>query len=201
LSEEYADAEKWSKKLLKYNPDDKMVKAYRAAAKEKDNTAIKDQFELVQKQRETSSLWKHASGNSSKAIAGFRELLKQDQNDVNAMNGLGFMLLNGGKHAEAKPLFEKCIKLRPEHYGAMNGLARCCKDADDTDEAIRIWNECCDKMPQVSAATAGLAMTYFGQKNYKKALPFLKQLVSSDTWSNKHYEAMFAKAEAEQKAK
>lgn len=200
LTEKYANAEKWSAKFLKYSPDDNVVQAYSAAAKAKDNTEIKGEFKRMQEHRKTASLWKQSSENPSQAIDGFRQLLKKDGNDVGALNGLGFLLLNSGKHAEAKPLFEKCVKLSPQHYGAMNGLARCCKEAGDTGEAIRIWKSCCDKIPQVNAATAGLAMTYFEQKDYKNALPFLKQLTSSKTWSSKQYEAMLAEAEAGQKA-
>lgn len=198
LTERYDDAKTWSEKLLKYSPDNEQVKGYLQAAETKDNSSIKSEFELMEKRKKTAELWRHPRG-STEAIDGFRKLLEEDENDIIALNGLGFMLLNSGKHEEAKPLFEKCIELRPTHYGAKNGLARCYKAAGNTDEAIRIWEEICHKIPSVNAATIGLAYTWYEMKDYEKALPFLKQLADSESTSKEKYAATLAEVEAKLK--
>ena len=54
------------------------------------------------------------------------------------MNGLGFLMLNMGKTAEAKTFFEKYLKKDPDAAGPMNGSARCLKDEGKVDEAIAL---------------------------------------------------------------
>ena len=58
-----------------------------------------------------------------------------------ANNGLGFRLLNQGKHIEAKHSFEKALETWPAGAGPLNGLARCLKAEGKTDEAIEIWKK------------------------------------------------------------
>jgi len=62
----------------------------------------------------------------------------------------------------------------------MNGLARCLKAEGKTDEAIELWERLVKAAPGANAGTAGLAQTYFEQKQFGKAIPYLEQLVKAN---------------------
>ena len=74
-------------------------------------------------------------------------MLAKDPENLDAMNGLGFLMLNMGKTAEAKTFFEKYLKKDPDAAGPMNGLARCLKDEGKVDEAIAVWEKMCKQNP------------------------------------------------------
>lgn len=177
ITGKYDDAQKWAEFVLKYRPDDKSMAAMLEQAKKKDNSELKAQRAAMEKRIETAKSWKNFSlGNNSAAIKGFKAALAKNENDTNAINGLGFAILNSGHHEEAKPLFEKCLKLSPKHYGAMNGLARCLHAQEKTDEAIKLWEKLCDEVKTANAGTAALGRVYLDRKEYEKAIPYLRQM-------------------------
>ena len=118
-------------------------------------------------------------GKFRSAERSFRRALAKDPENVAALNGLGFCLLDTGKAASAKQYFEKCLKLEPDAAGPMNGLARCLKAEGKVDEAIALWERMHKKYPGPNAAAVGLAMTYAERKEFDKALPLFEELVKS----------------------
>jgi cytochrome c-type biogenesis protein CcmH/NrfG len=62
-----------------------------------------------------SKAWStHQSGNAKSAINEFEQILKQDQNNVDAMYGLGLAQRKAGDHAQAHNSFESALKLVEE---------------------------------------------------------------------------------------
>lgn len=88
-------------------------------------------------------------------------------------------MLNSGMHEEAKPHFEKALKIEPDAGGVLNGMARVLKAEGKLNEAIKVWQHMLKVSPGPNAGTYGLADAYLEQERYKEAVPLLEQLVKS----------------------
>lgn len=151
---------------------------------------LKAIIEPAPEENEVSRGWAQLNqGQLNQAKAAFEKALSGDPKNLGALNGLGFALVNLGKPAEAKPQFEKCLAIDPNLPGAINGLAICLKSEGKIDQAISLWQKMSDKLPAPNAGTAGLAMTYFEQKQFAKAVPLLEQLAKADP-SNENWRQM-----------
>jgi pentatricopeptide repeat protein len=187
LTGKYDRAQTSIRKALRQQPGDATLKAMLAAARDKQLP------EELQKQ--LAPIGKPASEPATKAAAlgwqqfnerkfraaerNFRRALAKDPENLAAMNGLAFILLNSGQSAEAKEYFEKCLKLEPDAAGPMNGLARCLKEEGNVDEAIALWEKMREKYPGPNAAAVGLATTYLEKEQFDKALPLFEELVKA----------------------
>jgi Flp pilus assembly protein TadD len=187
LTGKYDQAQTWIRKALRQQPGDESLKAMLAAAR---NKKLPDEL-----RSQIAPAGKPASGSAAKAAAlgwqqfnerkfraaerNFRRALAKDPENLPAMNGLAFILLNSGKSAQAKEYFEKCLKLEPDAAGPMNGLARCLKEEGKLDEAIALWEKMYQKYPGPNAAAVGLATTHLEQEQFDKALPYFEELVKA----------------------
>jgi superkiller protein 3 len=187
LTGKYDKAQTFIRKALRQQPGDETLKAMLAAAR---NNTLPEEL-----QKQLAPVGKPASEPAAKLSAqgwqqfnerkfraaerNFRSALAKDPENLAAMNGLAFILLNAGKSAQAKEYFEKCLKLEPDEPGPMNGLARCLKEEGKTDEAIALWEKMHKKYPGPNAATVGLATTYVEEEQFDKALPLFEELVKA----------------------
>lgn len=179
LTGQYEQADVWAARLAKHKPTDERVVKFLKQARSRDNSELLKARTAMEERIRLGKSWQQASrGHHVEAIKGFEDALKEDENNVGALNGLAFALLNNGKHEEAKSLFEKCLKLKPDHYGAMNGLGRCLDTVGKTDEAIELWTKLCAEIKTVNAGTVALSNVYMKRKEYEKAIPYLKQVAA-----------------------
>ena len=196
ITDQYDDAKVWARRILKHRPDDERIKNFLAQAKKKDNSELKKTLAEIHERIEAGKSWQNLSrGNRADAVKGFRALVDKNPNDIGALNGLAFSLLNGGKHEEAKPLFEKCLELNAKHYGAMNGLARCLSEAGEQGKAVKLWQQMCDELNVPNAGTAALGRHYLNEKDYAKAVKYLKQLADTKGPMGDAYQKMLQQAE------
>ena len=187
LSGKYDAAQRWIRRAQRQDPNDPTLKAMLAAARRKElPEELKQQLQPAGKPENEAAAQSAADGwrqfNEGKfrsAERSFRRALAKDPENVEAMNGLAFILLNSGKVAAAKEYFQRCLKHEPEHPGVMNGLARCLKLEGKVDEAIALWEKMYKKYPQPNSAAVGLATTYLEQKKFEKAVPFFQTLVKA----------------------
>lgn len=132
--------------------------------------------------------WQYFRREMNKEAADkFRGAIAENADDIAAVNGLAFCLLNQGNTNAALPLFEKVLLAEPNHYGAINGKARCLVN-QDPDQAIALWQKIVKEAAGPSAATAGLATHYLSQKENKKAIPFLAELAAAVAPESKHWQ-------------
>jgi len=84
-----------------------------------------------------------SKGKFEKAEASYRESLKRDQNDPDAVAHLGQCLLRLKRPAEAKPLLEQALAVDPRHdYGhTQMALAETQAALGNPDEAIATWQK------------------------------------------------------------
>jgi pentatricopeptide repeat protein len=187
LTGDYGNAQTWIRKALRSQPGDESLKSMLAAARKKEIPAdLRRQLEPLGKPdtgpaaKAAAEGWRQFNADKFRsAERSFRRALAKDPENLSAMNGLAFLLLNKGKASEAKPYFEKCLKADPDAAGPMNGLARCLKEEGKVDEAIALWEKMLKKYPGPNAAAVGLAVAYQERGEHAKALPYLEALVKA----------------------
>jgi tetratricopeptide (TPR) repeat protein len=119
----------------------------------------------------------HKEGRFEEAERIYREIIRANPKNVDAIRLLGRVALSAKRNDDAERLFQRAIRLAPDFTGAMTDLARLFKDQNRFDEAI----ECCEKVielepenPQAHFQLAGTlapaALTYRAIDAYRKAL-------------------------------
>jgi len=187
LTGKYDEAQTWIAKALTEQPNEPtLVQMQEAAQKKALPEELRKQLAPAGKsgnsvaEKAAADGWRHfQNGNSRSAELAFNRALAKDPENLSAMNGLGFLLVNSGKAADAQKLFERCLEIEPDAAGPMNGLARCLKDQGKVDEAIVLWEKMRKLYPGPTAATVGLAMAYLERKEYEKSVPLFDELVKS----------------------
>jgi len=184
LTGKYAAAQKWLQKAAGDAPQDTTLQAMIAAAEAKElSDDWREEIEPPEPTQgvDLSRAWQlFSQGQSRSAERLFREALAAEPDNVNAMNGLGFCLLNSGKPEEARPYFEKCLKEDPKAAGPMNGLARCLHAEGKVDEAVALWEKMQKQNPGANAATSALAGIYTERGEHAKAVKMYELLAKAE---------------------
>jgi len=79
------------------------------------------------------------------------------------------------RYAEALPLYEKVLKLRPERKGVLYQIAFCLEKTGRIDEAIARYEEHLAIMPGDGKAMLRAGLLYAEKGDYEKGLPMLKK--------------------------
>ncbi len=119
----------------------------------------------------------HKEGRYEEAERLYREIIRANPRNVDAIRLLGRVALSAKRNDDAERLFRRAIRLAPDFTGAMTDLARLCREQNRFDEAI----EWCEKVvalepgsPQAHYQLAGTlapaALTYRAIEAYGKAL-------------------------------
>ena len=198
LQDKFEEAKQWGEKVASVKPDDPTTERLLAAAKAGElSDELRRQIEPPKPNEAGDSAqqgWQlFRKGSMTAAKEAFEKALAADEDNLSAVNGLAFCLLNLGRPKEAKPLFEKILQKSPDAGGPLNGLARCLKAAGEVDEAIATWKKLEDMRTDVTAATVGLAHTYYERGQFKEAIQYLEKLVAADN-GNASYQEMLANA-------
>lgn len=186
VQEKFSEAKPWIEKIAAQNSADATVqRMLQAVEAGKLDDQLRRLIEPPGKPRANSADatrgWTmFQQGKMRTAERLFRRALEADTEDLSALNGLAFCLLNQGNHKQAQPLFEKYLAKEKDAPGPMNGLARCLKASGKVDKAIEIWEQMAQLYPGPNAAAVGLATTYLERKEYAKATKYYQQLVDSD---------------------
>lgn len=193
LQEKFSEAKPWVEKLAAQTPADENIKRMLKSVKEgKLDEALRRALEPPGKPKTDSADaargWTmFRQGRMRTAERLFRRAVEADGENLSALNGLAFCLLNQGNHEQAQPLFEKCLAMEEDAAGPMNGLARCLKASGKVDEAIKLWERMVELYPGPNAAAAGLARTYLEQKEYAKSIKYFEVLVEANP-GNEQYQ-------------
>jgi Flp pilus assembly protein TadD len=82
---------------------------------------------------------KRASGDRSGAETAYRSALELDAGSANALNGLGVLLVETGRPAEAVPVFEKAVTSDPTLWEARLNLGIALQTAGQLDAAAAAY--------------------------------------------------------------
>ena len=110
------------------------------------------------------------------AVSSFRRALDSAPHDVNALSGMGSVLLKLGRPVEGRSYFEQALSLRGDHMRSLNGQASCLRSEGKITEAIAVWRKVAELYPGVSDASQGLAFAYLHLQDYRRAAFYLAPL-------------------------
>ena len=110
------------------------------------------------------------------AASSFQRALAGTPHDVNALSGMGSVLLKQGRPAAGRVYFDQALSLRPDHLRSLNGQGSCFESEGKIGEAIAVWRKAVELYPGVSEASRGLAFTYLNLRDYRQAAFYLVPL-------------------------
>ena len=87
-------------------------------------------------------------GNTNLALESYREALKLDEGNPNAVNGLGYLLADSGEDPQtAVELCRKAVRESPDNMAYRDSLGWALFRAGETAEAVRYLTEALSKRP------------------------------------------------------
>ena len=119
----------------------------------------------------------HKEGRLEEAERLYREVIRANPRNVDAIRLLGRVALSARRNDDAERLFQRAIRLAPDFTGAMADLARLCKEQNRFEEAIEWCEKVIELEPknaqahfQLAGTLAPAALTYRAIDAYRKAL-------------------------------
>jgi tetratricopeptide (TPR) repeat protein len=119
----------------------------------------------------------HKEGRFEEAERLYREIIRANPKNVDAIRMLGRVALSAKRNDDAERLFRQAIKLTPDFTGAMTDLARLLKEQNRFDEAIEWFEKVVELEPdsaqahfQLAGTLAPAALTFRAIESYRKAL-------------------------------
>jgi tetratricopeptide (TPR) repeat protein len=124
------------------------------------------------------------------AASSFQRALAGAPHDVNALSGMGSVLLMQGRPAEGRSYFEQALTLHEDHIKSLNGRASCLQREGKTGEAIAVWQKVAELYPGISDASQGLAFAYLNLQDYRRAASYLVPLARKYPHNSQVLEAL-----------
>jgi tetratricopeptide (TPR) repeat protein len=119
----------------------------------------------------------HKAGRFEEAERLYREILRENPVNVDAIRMLGRVALSASRNADAERLFRRAIKIAPDFAGAVTDLGRLLKEQNRFEEAIECFERVVELEPnnpqahfQLAGTLAPAALTYRAIEAYEKAL-------------------------------
>lgn len=119
----------------------------------------------------------HKEGRLEEAERLYREVVRDNPGNVDALRMLGRLALAAGRNADAERLLRRATRLAPDFSGALADLGRALKEQNRFEEAIECFNRVIELEPgnaqahfQLAGTLAPAALTYRAIDEYGKAL-------------------------------
>ena len=119
----------------------------------------------------------HKAGRFDEAERLYREILRDNPKNVDAIRMLGRVALGASRNADAERLFRRAIEIAPDFAGALTDLGRMLKEQNRFEEAIECFERVIELEPdnpqsrfQLAGTLAPAALTYRAIEAYEKAL-------------------------------
>jgi len=119
-----------------------------------------------------------------KALDIYEEILVQDENNADALTGMGQVYLAQGDAATAKTYFENAVDIDPENANAYLGLAEAYQDLGELDQAIASFESALQSNPDNLSIKFPLSLLYYQTEEYSKAIPYMEEILAVS--SNMH---------------
>jgi tetratricopeptide (TPR) repeat protein len=119
----------------------------------------------------------HQEGKVQAAEQVYRDVLRKDPRNVDALRLLAMAAMAGGQLEEAERQLRRCIGLAPDFAGAILDFGRLMKERDHYEEAIGAFRRVIDIEPQnrqahflLGGTLAAAGFTYEALKSYENTL-------------------------------
>jgi putative PEP-CTERM system TPR-repeat lipoprotein len=122
-------------------------------------------------------------GNKKEAVNKYRDVLKQAENYMPALNNLSYLYLEGhGSKEEALKLSLKAYRLQPTNGGVIDTLGYALLKNGRTDEAIKMLKSAVELLPANPSVHYHLALAYKEGGNRSKARTHLETALSKNNF-------------------
>ena len=127
-------------------------------------------------------------GQFEKAIEHYKETLRIEPGDLQAMNNLGVLLLSQKKTDEALKIFEKAVQLNSHYIDSINNLGLALREKGRVKEAMEKWQQVIDLEPMQPEAHYNIGVTMLRNGRYNQAIEHLnKSLEKKKEWDVYNY--------------
>jgi tetratricopeptide (TPR) repeat protein len=113
-------------------------------------------------------IWQ-ATGETSRAVPLFKELLQSEPNNVDIWDLLAQTLKVAGRTAEAEETYQAAVRLRPGYWPAYNTMGVFYEDQNDSQKAEQTFLTGISLAPQVPILHSNLGTLYFGLSRWAEA--------------------------------
>ncbi len=128
-------------------------------------------------QEATDYFEKKDFGNAEKIL---RELLAENQNDYDVLNFLGIINLNLKNYQEAIELFNRVVKLCPQHGMAYYNLGLAYQNVNENDLALESYVHSLELQPNYVDGLNNTGVIFLNKKDYKKAEFYFNEVMNLD---------------------
>jgi tetratricopeptide (TPR) repeat protein/glycosyltransferase involved in cell wall biosynthesis len=95
----------------------------------------------------TTALQHHRSGRTTEAEQGYRQILQQQADAIDALNLLGALVYQQGRFAEAVTYFEQVLRLQPNNADALNSMGVALRGTGDRAAAVGYYRQALTHKP------------------------------------------------------
>ena len=146
--------------------------------KEKEINQLKTQIEELTGEKivvNTDELEKLANsklyaGKYDEAIQEYMKILEIDENNFDALTGIGWAYAEREKHGEAIEWFEKALLVVPDDAMTMVGLGWAYSGIQNPTEALRLFNKAIELEPENADAYVGKGWALYDLERYDEAI-------------------------------
>ncbi|MGB8226155.1 MAG: tetratricopeptide repeat protein [Sedimentisphaerales bacterium] len=114
-------------------------------------------------------------GQFEKAMEHYKEALRIEPGDLQAMNNLGVLLLSQKKTDEALKIFEKAVQLNSRYIDSINNLGLALREKGRVKEAMEKWQQVLDLEPMQPEAHYNIGVTMLRNGGYSQAVEHLRK--------------------------
>lgn len=110
----------------------------------------------------------------------YKELLSEDQSNVEYLKQLGSIYVQAGEDEKAIPYYQQIITFYPHYVEAMNSLGAIYRRLKRYEESIEILQRALDEDRQLPTVNYNLGFTYKEMGNYKDAIDSFEKVIHSN---------------------
>lgn len=110
----------------------------------------------------------------------YKELLSDDQSNVEYLKQLGSIYVQAGEDEKAIPYYQQIITFYPHYVEAMNSLGAIYRRLKRYEESIEILQRALDEDRQLPTVNYNLGFTYKEMGNYKDAIDSFEKVIHSN---------------------
>jgi len=107
----------------------------------------------------------------------YKELLRDDESNVEYLKQLGSIYVQAGEDEKAIPYYSQIITFYPHYIDAMNSLGAIYRRLHRYEESIEILQRALDEDRQLPAVNYNLGYTYREMKNYEDAIDAFEKVI------------------------
>lgn len=123
----------------------------------------------------------YTQSDYGKAVSSFKEVLKFDSANIDAIKALGAVYTEMGRTGPALEFLELALELDSTDASVYNSLALAYLARRDTLQAINYYNKAIALDSTKGNFAANLALLYFSHEDYNRTIEILKPIIPHDT--------------------